>query len=299
MRRNLTWVAAPVLLAGLLAGCGGQGQPVGALSVSPATVEVGYPGYQRLRFDWRFQAPLEGLQGAPRVFVHLMDDMGRLARTFDHELPGGWKAGGSHAYELEIFQSALAPPLTTGSYSLVVGLYDQAGNRWPLETDGELAGTNAYRVAEVEVAEASADSPMFIFSSGWQPVEGGTDRQILGRRWLSEDGSLRLAEITRGGTLLMLVGIPSGQSKVEDLVLDDGASSAAVRITSSCGDFEARLEGGGSHSLEVPVTADPDGVLPGECEISFETNFYLVSLETLARRTIALENLAWSAGAAG
>ncbi|MDX1501112.1 MAG: hypothetical protein R3325_02035 [Thermoanaerobaculia bacterium] len=294
--RLRSWSPVAVLVAFTIAGCGGPGDPVASLSVEPRQMEVGYPGYATAELTWSFARPLGEVDGEPRVFLHLVDEQGNLARTFDHELPGGWREEGQKAYEVKIYQSALAPPLAAGEYDLVAGLYDRSNRRWPLSVEGRQTAELAYRVAGVTVAESSGDSPMFFFPSGWQPVEGGTDLQVLGRRWLSETGSLRLSEVVRPGSLWLMLGVPTGAGKVEDLVLDEGAATPQVVVTSDC---SAELEsvtvsGSGSHGLELPVEVGPDGEAR-ECQVTFEANYYLVSLETLARRTVALENLAWSA----
>jgi len=291
MKRHATPLTLCLLVIALAA-CGDSRPPVAELTVEPAEIELSYPGFTPVTFEW---AALRDLDGEPRVFVHLLDELGGLARTFDHAAPADWSVGGTASYEIELYQSALAPPLAAGSYHLVAGLYDSQGKRWPLRGSEDPEDKLAYRVARVRVSEAGDGLPMFFFSAGWQPVEGGTDRQVLGRRWLGESGSLRVAEIRRPGAVLLLVGIPTGESKVEDLVLAEGASGEqSVRIASSCGDFEATISGAGSHRVVVPVGAGEDGAAPAECEISFESNYYVISLETLERRTIALENLAWN-----
>lgn len=290
MKRHATALALCLLLLAFTA-CGDSRPPVAELSVQPAEIDLTYPGFTPVTFEWK---PLRELEGEPRVFVHLLDELGGLTRTFDHPAPAEWSVGGTTSYEIEIYQSALAPPLAGGTYDLVVGLYDRAGNRWPLAGGEDPGDDLAYRVARVRVSEAGEGMPMFFFTSGWQPVEGGTDRQVLGRRWLGETGSLKVAEVRRPGEVLLLVGVPTGESKVEDLVLEEGASEQSVRIVSSCGDFEATIAGPGSHRVVVPIGEGEDGTVPEECEISFESNFYVISLETLERRTIALENLAWN-----
>ena len=72
----------------------------------------------------------------PKVFVHLLDSGGSIARTFDHPLPGEWISGREEEYSIALYQSALAPPLNDGTYRLTVGLYDDSGMRWPLESVG-------------------------------------------------------------------------------------------------------------------------------------------------------------------
>jgi hypothetical protein len=226
------------------------------------------------------------------VFVHLLDETGGIVRTFDHDLPVPWRPGSSHEYGVQLYQSILAPPLAPGDYELTVGLHDGAGNRWALDTDGKERASGEYVVASISAVETVKDAPMFLFPDVWRPSEGGTDRQVLARRWLGGTGSLRVAGIEGEGTVWMAVGIPIADERTEELILDEGADTPTVDVTTTCSGFTAQIAGRGSHPIEVPVEAGDEG-LPAECEISFDANFYLVSLDTLSRRTVALENLSW------
>jgi len=282
-----------LVAAALWVGCGGSESPVGHLTVAPTSVELGHPGFVELEFAFRFDQALEGSSGHPRVFVHLLDETGGIVRTFDHDLPVPWRPGSSHEYGALLYQSALAPPLAPGEYSLTVGLHDGSGRRWALATDGERAGRNEYVVASVRTTDSVADTPMFLFPEVWRAAEGGTDRQVLARRWLGGTGSLRLAGIRGDGHLWMSVGIPVPDERTEELVLDEGETTPMVDVATTCSDFTQRLEGRGGHSISIAVGGGA-GELPAECEVSFDSNFYLIELDTLGRRTVALENLAWS-----
>ncbi len=293
------WIvyAAPAVLALSLAACRAPGPPVARLSVGPEVLEVTYPGYTELSLSWDHESRerLEGLVGEPRVFVHLLDEGGGVTRTFDHPIPFEWSDAGSAEYEIKLYQSALAPPLAAGSYPLSIGLYDRDGNRWPLEVEGEEIDDAEYLVATVEVLEPASGFPMFYFSPEWKAIETGNDRQVLGRRWLGESGSLRVTRIDRPGTLWLQVGVPAEAAEGKVLVLAEGAAEPAVRIRSDCGAFEATASGAGSHEVEIPIEAGvaaSEGEEP-ECAIVFEPNFYLESKGTLDRDSVALENLAW------
>ena len=94
-------------------------------------VVLPHSAWERVRLNWRMDAPLAGLEGELRVMVHLLDEAGTVVRTFDHPFPGDWSVGDVRSYQIEIFQSALAPPLAKGEYRLMVGLY-AADRRWPV-----------------------------------------------------------------------------------------------------------------------------------------------------------------------
>ena len=208
MRSTKVILCALPLLGALCLGCAAP-TPVGTLQLEPVQLDLAYPGFAELGFSWELTAPPQDVLGPLRVFVHLNDELGGQARTFDHELPFDMADQPSGEYSINLFQSALAPPLTAGTYHLTVGLYDGQGNRWPLAVDGEEVDDSEYQMAKLQVSDASEDFPMFYFSSGWLPVEGGTDRQILGRRWLSEAGTVTVSEMasllgsinTTGGVL--------------------------------------------------------------------------------------------------
>jgi hypothetical protein len=173
---------------------------------------------------------------------------------------------------------------------MTVGLYDDAGHRWPLKVAGEEVHPQEYRIATVS-ATSDAKGPQFFFAATWLPVEGGTDMQILGRRWLSEDGVLRLSEIPGEGTLFLRIGIPKG-GDAQELVVSDESAVPAVHLATTCGDYEMAVSGPGSHVVEVPVSVTAE---ENACDISFTSNFYLLSRDNLSRRTLALEDLSWSA----
>lgn len=293
---RIHWILPALVLFVLFAanGCERSAPPVAELSVQPADVRLAFPQTVPLDFEWKIGAPLEGLEGKPRVFLHLLDKDGEVIRTFDHPVPFDWRPGSTESYSWSLEQSALVPALEEGSYGLTVGLYDSAENRWPLSVTGEQVADAEYQVATVTATREESGFPRFYFSASWLPVEGGTDRQVLGRRWLSEDGVLRLGEITAPGTVRLLVGIPSDEAIAQEVVLEGEAGEPATTIGSSCGDSQVTVAGSGSHWVEIPIGADVDGVMPSECEISIDSNFYLLSLESLERRTVALESVAWA-----
>jgi hypothetical protein len=229
----------------------------------------------------------------PKVFVHLLDSGGGIARTFDHPLPGEWISGREEQYSIALYQSALAPPLSDGTYRLTVGLYDDSGMRWPLKsTGGAVAGTE-YQVGEVIVDSAATEVPMFFFSSSWLTLEAGSDSQILGRRWLSDEGTIRIAKLPGPGTLWLQVRIPDAQDQKAQMVLNEGESMATVAISGSCGIAGTSVSGEGVHEIQVDLGSDEAGIMPEECELMLRPNYRVVDDESLAQRSVALELLAW------
>jgi hypothetical protein len=263
---------------------------VGELAIEPQSITMSYPQFVRATLNWTMTEPLADLSGSPRVFLHLIDGSGEVVRTFDHDFIGDWSAGSETSYQVVLSESALVPALPDGQYALTAGLYDEAGNRWALAVAGEEVHPQEYRIATV-TASSEATGPQFFFGSTWLPVEGGTDMQILARRWLSEDGVLRLSEVPGEGTLFLRVGIPKGGGG-QDLVVEDESAVPSVHLATTCGDYETAVSGPGSHVVEVPVAVSGE---ENACDISFASNFFLLSQDNLSRRTIALEDISWLA----
>ncbi len=300
MRRE---IRLPILLlvatAGLaILGCAQQQEPVGRLSASAGEVELGYPGVAKVDLSWEMVSALDGLEGEPIVFLHLLDAQGNILRTFDHDFPAAWTAGGEHSYTVPIYQSALAPPLDEGSYPLTAGLYDRAGHRWSLESAGREIAEGEYELTSVVVGGPDAQMPQFFFSSNWLSVEGGTDLQTLARRWLTDDGVVRLGGLTSPGELWLRVGIPQGGGALQEPVITDGEGEQMVMVTTTCGDAAVQVSGAGSHAVTLPISLPEAGeetqAAAGECEIRFHANYHLLSQDGNERRTMVLEGLFWS-----
>lgn len=286
--------AAAVALALPLLACGQAPQPVATVEVVPTEISLPYPGYSSLRLEWGPIAALGEVEGQPLVFVHLLDQAGSVVRTFDHPLPFAWRTGEKQSYEIPLYQSALAPPLDRGEYRLSLGLYDRSGRRWALDVSGEEVAESEYAAARVRVDDGADGVPMFYFSPSWLPLEAGTDVQILGRRWLTDAGALRVAEVPGEGSIWLTFRIPPPEEGLEELSLAEGETEPSVRIAGSCSDEEKTVSGFGSHQVRIPLTAGADGELAEECEIVVEPNYYLVEVKTLARRSLALEILSWA-----
>jgi hypothetical protein len=275
-----------------LTGCESTEPPVAALEVSPAELTLNLPEVRSVRLRWEIARPLDGISGELRVFVHVLERPGEVLRTFDHLFPEAWSVGEKVEYEIDLYQSALGPPLTPGSYALSVGLYDEAGSRWPLEVTGDEVDGAEYAVARIDVRDETT-APMFRFSEGWAPVEPGLDQQILARRWLTGAGSISAGNVSESGSLWLKLLIPPVGPGDYRLVLDPGFQRSRVLISNGCDQSEIELTGEGRHELEIPIDADVSGDEPFECEIGFEPNFHLVTPGSPDRRTIQLEMLAW------
>ena len=274
---------------GSISGCGGEPRSVATVEVESSDLELPHRGFTTLGLSWRVEEPLPGRTGKVRVFVHLLDEPGSVVRTFDHDWPDGWRPGSRVGYRVRLHQSALAPPIEPGSYALTLGLYDEAGRRWPLSVRGEPVDRHEYRVAQVRVPTDAGDEPTFQFSPEWSDSEPGRDRQILARRWLTGPGHLRAAGLEGAGELWLRLVLPSPGGG-QELVLLEGAAQQEAVARSECGDVEVQLAGAGSHDVVLPMAPTADG---DACDIHIEPNSYLLELESAQRRAVGLDVLAW------
>ena len=310
---RIRWVGPLAAGLAVFAGCGGEeAEPVARLVAEPMELTVAYGTYAGLSLAWTPVAELEGASGDARVFLHLLDEDGELARTFDHDVPGPWSVGEERSYRVPVYQSLLAPPLPPGQYALTAGLYDGENNRWPLDFEGERVGRHEYQVAAVEVPARGAELPAVQFSPTWSPTLAGADRQVVAYRWLAGEGAIGLLEVPEDGTLWMVLRIPGdqeggatrrllpvmeeGEGEEEGQDPAAGAEGEApapappgeprVSVTASCSGFEAQVSGEGRHDLEVPITGGSD------CAVTLSPN-YTVESRAGEGRTVLLEILAW------
>ena len=292
MKTMKTLFALGALLVSI-GSCDKVPEPVASVSIDPSQIDLPYPGFAVLDLEWDLKAPLDEIAGLPLVFVHLLDDEGNVERTFDHPLPFSWQSGSHESYQITLYQSALAPPLVSGNYRLSVGLYEAGGQRWALSGVGDEVAQLEYHLATVKTDGDPAAVPMFYFSPSWLPLEAGTDVQILGRRWLTDEGTIRVAEIPTEGTVWMQLLISDAVAGAEEMSLEEGATGPAISLTSTCGGEEQSVSGFGTHELQIRVQAAADGAMPEECEIVLRPNFQIVETDTLSRRSAGLQILSW------
>lgn len=279
-------------LLSLLFACGEEAPPpVGSVVLEPSSFDLPHGHWAGAVLRWQMRAQLEGLEGDPMVFVHLLDGEGNVRLTLDHALPGGWAAGSTIEDPLTFYHSSLGPRLPAGDYRLTVGLFDPvSGKRYALEGGPDIH-RQEYALGTVSVPEAAGDLPEASFSPAWQPVEPGRDRQVLARRWLVGSGTIEFAPAAEDGRLSLLFKVPHVVDGIQ-LAFDspeESKGSPEVSITSSCGP-EARLVGSGNHRLEIPLTTGQ------ACELELVPNYQLIDLASFRRSTLTLEQLAWQPG---
>ncbi len=289
MKRSFLPALATLALLPLVfaAGCGRSEAPVARLSIEPSSLSLPYPQLATVKLTWE---PITAIAASPTVFVHLVDEKGELERTFDHPYPAAFKPGMPQAYNVYIYQTALATPLPEGKHRLVVGLYVPGGERWAIETTGKELKKKEYIVGEIDVPPVDKLAPKLQFTRTWLAAEDGGDRQVLVRRWLAGGGAVRLAPVTQPGTFWLSVRIPAGDNPGEKLVTN-GTRPPSVQIGSNCGGAETNLSGPGIHLVPITVDTVPPG---GQCVVRFRPDFHLEVTGSPHKRTLALENAAWS-----
>lgn len=276
-----------VALAGVAAvGCGGPAEPAGRIEVAPTEATLPYPGRATLTVT---AVPTAEVEDAI-VFAHLIDTEGDLLRTFDHAYPGDWTPGGEVEYPLELWQSALAPPLPAGRYRLTVGVYTADGRRHPLAVDAPEADDAEYLMATVEAPPPPVGGPRLHFDPSWEPGSM-SDRQTLGARWLGDGGTFVVGDLDGPLDIDLVVRVPSPDQMPYTLVLDPGAAGPAVEISSPCLAEPVRLEGAGFHEPTLRLVPEAGSA---DCDVRFEPDFVYLDTATLRRVSVELRRLLWT-----
>jgi hypothetical protein len=306
MKKTYALSLAAALLV-CAAGCNRRVPDAGRLEVQPHAVTLPYPQLTVIHLTWTPAAPPGGgdTPSQPLVFLHLLGAKGEVLRTFDHPFPQHWVEGSPVTYDVKLYQSALAPPLDPGKYRLSVGLYDHNGKRWALEGLGEPIGRQEYLAAEVEVPPQPAGAgPRLLFSAAWLPLETGSDKQVVARRWLAQQpGEIRVDSLPGPGTLWLAFRIPPGDAANEKVIYHDSAANIpGAVIRDSCGGKETVISGPGPHGVDMPLGAPVAAGQDNVCRISVIPNFHIVATEVPPPhppRSLALDNAAWMPGAGG
>jgi hypothetical protein len=128
-------------------------------------------------------------------------------------------------------------------------------------------------------------------------LEAGSDKQVVARRWLSQQpGEIRVEAIPGPGTLWLSFRIPPGDGASQKLIYHDASTNTpAVVIRDSCGAVETGISGPGPHEVEMPIEIPG---AEGACRITLVPNFHVVFPDRLPPRSVSLESVAWIAGGA-
>lgn len=139
------------------------------------------------------------------VFLHVIDDGGRMIGTADHAPPTptqAWKAGST----IEYTHRAYAPMSRyVGEADVVVGLYSpKTGERVPLA--GEVFEPRAVKAGRFEMRERT-DPYLVTFREGWHPAESPSGSG-LEMRWSTKSGTLSFPNPRKDVELVLEVDQP-------------------------------------------------------------------------------------------
>ncbi len=279
--------------AWLLTGCteAPPAAPAAQVQIELHGRDLPYPEWRTLRLVWN---PLLGIefQDRPTVFLHLLDKEGLVVRTFDHPLPNRWRLDEALEYEVQLYQSALGPPLPSGDYDLTLGLYlMKNGQRFPLEGAGEEVARQEYKIATISVPPIDPKAPSFSLPSPWQAPLEGNDTQILSRRHLASEGQLIIENLEVPGSLWLRLVLPPVVEDHQRLLLSDARDTPVLDVTSNCSGTVRSLPMPGEHEIVLPVF--PVGEVT-ECVLTLSSNYSLIDRLSPVDRIASLEVLAWA-----
>ncbi len=288
------------------------GPPLAELRAGVAERPLVHASSTRIPVEWKSLGELDLPSPSPYLFVHIAEGDGNVLRTFDREMP----SASAQLEYIEIWQSALAEPLPSGSYRLITGLYDVAtGRQWQVETNGTQIDDGKYEIAVIEVETAERKTPGLGFEGEWFPPEAG-QKHNPGRRWLGKGGAIRLQEHAGWSELVLAISMTALPADRHRLVMEE-ANEPQLVIRNGCeadsgdqslgdasdgddqdpgdagdgddlglgdGASEIRITGYGLHSASLRLGAR------GECSIFLGPNFVMLDLEDFTIRSVGLES---------
>lgn len=286
MRPRAVHLVTALLAWATIAACG-EPAPVARLSTPPSPV-LGFPAWTNLSLTFEPLVAADALGPEPYVFVHLTDpETGEIVQTFDRRLDtGAWAPGQTSTQELQLFQSALAPPLDAGHYPLFVGLYDGGSSKFPLETSPETVQDGPFRYLLTTLrVEPPGATPVAEWSTEWLPTRHTGDRQVNVVRLLDGTGRVRLRTVVPPVELLLELEIPEAAR--------DETDRPAVTIASSCAEQPASMEGIGVHRLTIELGRT--GSVTEGCALDFEPSYRPADAPQSEAKLPVLRILAWRA----
>jgi hypothetical protein len=225
--------------------------------MNPSVVASGMPVELAVRFAVAPDAP--PFQEDYTVFVHVVDDDGRMIGTADHTPPTPtrqWKAGSTIEYK----HAGYAPVSDhVGEATFVVGLYStSSGERLPV--GGEIVEPRAAKAGSFEMRERTEPFAV-VFRDGWHPREAPRTSG-LEWRWSMKSGRLTFANPKRDSELTLDLDQPAkvfpvpqhveirlGDALVDEFDLEPG-TPAVRRIALS------QSQMGEGQEVELTVVAD-------------------------------------------
>jgi hypothetical protein len=193
------------------------------------------------------------------VFVHVVDDDGRMIGAVDHAPPTPtkeWKAGSTIEYK----HSDYAPISDyVGDATVVVGLYSKSsGERLPLA--GEAIEPRAVKAGSFELRERSEPYAV-VFREGWHPAEAPSGSGVEWR-WSTKSSTLTFANPKRDIDLTLELDQPNKvfsvaqhvEIRLGDAVVDDFDLEPGSPLVRKIALSQSQL--GDGQSVELAVVPD-------------------------------------------
>jgi hypothetical protein len=183
-----------------------EAPPVGtvAVTINRTTVPVG--GVVDMTYRFEVAPDATPLDGDYLVFVHFLDDNGRLMWTDDHQPPSStrqWKPGSIIEYTRTMFVPKVS---YLGEATVLTGLYlMSSGDRLPLR--GQAEGMRAYRVASLSLRQPT-DTLFVVFKDGWHGAETSGDGSPIEWQWSRKEATLSFRNPRRDVTMYVQVDQP-------------------------------------------------------------------------------------------
>jgi hypothetical protein len=254
-------VAASILI--LIVACNrspvDEAKPVASASVAvtPGVVASGMPVELDVKFAVAADAP--PFQEDYTVFVHVVDDDGRMIGAVDHAPPTPtkeWKAGSTIEYK-----HADYAPISdyVGDATVVVGLYSKSsGERLPLA--GEAIEPRAVKAGSFEIRERSEPYAV-VFREGWHPAEAPKGSGVEWR-WSTKSSTLTFANPKRDVDLTLELDQPNKvfsvaqhvEIRLGDAVVDDFDLEPESPLVRKIALSQSQL--GDGQSVELAVVPD-------------------------------------------
>ena len=227
------------------------------VAVNPAVVASGMP----VEFDVRFAVAADAppFQEDYTVFVHVIDDDGRMIGGADHVPPTPtreWKPGSTIEYK----HAGYAPVSDyVGDATLVVGLYSKSsGQRLPLA--GEVFEPRAVKAGSFEMRERFRPYEI-IFREGWHAPEAPKGSGLQWR-WSTKSGRLTFANPKKDAELILELDQPNNvfsiaqhvEIRVGDAVVDEFDLEPGPPIVRRIALSQSQL--GEGDTVEMAVVSD-------------------------------------------
>ena len=252
-------VAASILIIACNRSPVDEAKPVASASVAvtPGVVASGMPVELDVKFAVAADAP--PFQEDYTVFVHVVDDDGRMIGAVDHAPPTPtkeWKAGSTIEYK-----HADYAPISdyVGDATVVVGLYSKSsGERLPLA--GEAIEPRAVKAGSFEIRERSEPYAV-VFREGWHPAEAPKGSGVEWR-WSTKSSTLTFANPKRDVDLTLELDQPNKvfsvaqhvEIRLGDVVVDDFDLEPESPLVRKIALSQSQL--GDGQSVELAVVPD-------------------------------------------